>query len=362
MKVGIVTVHDSSNMGSYLQALAMQELIKQHGDTPYIIKTRSLFSTLCLFLGYNNSKPVRSIKTFILFFLSSIKHYKKTKEKYQKYKTYSEDWKIFENIISVRKANKMNLDRILLGSDEIWNVNKPAFQNPYMYGMNLKADKKITYAISIGNATKEQLLQFPHLNSGISKLDGIIYRDVYTSDVLTDMGFKTTARICDPTLQVDIRKYMKQEQEVELPEEKYIAVYSYSVDKTTRQWIERFAKENGLKIVAVSLPQKWCDFYSNCSPLEFGAVLKNASFVYTNTFHGTIFSCLYHTNFVSLANLPKIKDVLSLLGLEKHSLPDDVDYETFSNMLKCQRDYNDMEERLANWRKESFDLYEKFVK
>ena len=69
MRVGIVTVHDSSNVGSYLQALAMQELIKQHGDTPYIIKTRSLFSTLCLFLGYNNSKPVRSLKTFIRFSL-----------------------------------------------------------------------------------------------------------------------------------------------------------------------------------------------------------------------------------------------------------------------------------------------------
>ena len=51
MNVGIVTVYDSSNLGSYLQALGMQEVVKKNGDTPYLIQTRSSFTTLCLYLG-----------------------------------------------------------------------------------------------------------------------------------------------------------------------------------------------------------------------------------------------------------------------------------------------------------------------
>ncbi|MBQ9737115.1 MAG: polysaccharide pyruvyl transferase family protein [Clostridia bacterium] len=361
MKVGIVTVHDSTNIGSYMQALGLQEVVKQHGDTPYFIKTRSLFSTLCLFLGYNTAKSVRSFKSFVWFCLSLIKHPKMTAEKYKKYKTYRKDWMLYENIISVKSANAKKLDVVLLGSDEIWNVQKPTFQNPYFYGIGLKAGKKAGYAVSLGKATKEELVPFEHLRDGIRELDSILYRDDYTKDMLKEFGIESTERICDPTLQADIRKYMKKPEEVDLPKEDYIAVYSYRLDKTTIEWIKRFAKENGLKIAAISLPQSWCDFYINCSPSEFGAALSKARYVYTNTFHGTIFSSLYHTKYVALATQPKVMDVLKLLGLEDHALPEELDYEAFSNMLKRDYDFSNMEEKIVDLRKASHKAYEKLM-
>lgn len=362
MRVGIVTVHDSSNMGSYLQALGIQEIIKLHGDTPYFIKTRSRFSTLCLFLGYNNAKPVRSIKSFARFCLGSLKHIQRTKKSYDKYRTYKKDWRCYDTVVSVKKANKMNLDCILIGSDELWNIQKPAFQNPYLYGIGLKAKKKLGYAISVGGATKEELLPFENLREGIRELDGILCRDDHTIKMLQEFGIESSAKIADPTIQSDIRKYMKAATEVKLPDEPYIGVYSYNIDNTTKEWIKRFAKENGLKIAAISLPIDWADEFINCSPLEFGVALGKASYIYTNTFHGTIFSSLYHTRFVSLAELPKIKDVLDLLGLADHALPENADYETFSKMLKRDYDFSTMEENIRCWRDKSSDLYEQSVK
>ena len=362
MKVGIVTVHDSSNFGSFLQAMAMQEIVKLHGDTPYIIRSRSPFSTLCLFLGYNNSKAVRSLKGFVKFFLNILQHPKNLFTKLKKYNLYKKDWKTFENIISVNAVNNKKLDALLLGSDEIWNVNQPSFQNPYMYGIGIKADKKAGYAISVGNATSDKILSFENLTKGIAELDYIICRDGYTNDVLTDCGFNITDRICDPTIQVDIRKYMTKAENVLLPKEDYILVYSYVVDDETKEFIKKFAKENNLKIVAVSLPQSFSDVFLNCSPLEFGAALSKAKYVYTSTFHGTIFSALYHTKFISKASLPKVKDVLKLLEIEERALPENADYDTFSNILKQDYNFDAMEEKILKLRKESFEIYEKYIK
>ena len=41
MKVGIVTVYDSNNFGSYLQAYALKKVIEKLGHNVYFIKFRT---------------------------------------------------------------------------------------------------------------------------------------------------------------------------------------------------------------------------------------------------------------------------------------------------------------------------------
>ena len=362
MKIGIVTVHDSSNLGSYLQALAMQEIVKANGDTPYIVKPRSSFSTLCLYLGYNNARTVRSIKSFARFCMNSLRHPNRIISGFKKYLRYREDWKNLERIISVKKSNAKQFDALLLGSDEIWNMNQPAFQNPKFYGIGIHAEKKIAYAISVGNVTAETFAGHTHLLDGIKKIDHIIVRDNYTEDVLKMNGFSVDAHICDPTLQIDICKYMKSDAQVKLPEGPYMVVYSYSLEKEQIDWVKRYAKENGLRLVAVSLPQNWCDEYYNCSPLEFGAILKNATCVFTSTFHGTIFSILYHTRFVSMPIMPKVREVLILLGADDRLLMANMGYEAFAALLDTKKNFVTVDQKINSLRKESQKLYQQYVK
>lgn len=362
MKVGIVTVHDSSNLGSYLQALGMQELVKQRGDTPYIIETRSHFSTFCLYMGYNNAPSVRTVKGFIKFLIKTVINWPESKKRYEKYKTYQRDWGEYENVISVKKANQLELDVLLLGSDEIWNINQPAFQNPLLYGKGINAKRKYAYAISIGNAEKEKFKKFPELIMSIKKLDGILARDNHTKKVLEQYGLEVATKICDPTLQVDIRKYMKPLEMMDIIKERYIAVYSYSVDSNMIQLIKKFAKQHQLKTVAVSLFQPWCDEYVNCSPLEFGSVLKRAEYVYTSTFHGTIFSTLYHTRFVVNPASQKVNDVLELLNLEQVIINSNCTQEKFEMRLEEKRNFLEVENRIQELRKESERLYLEIIK
>lgn len=362
MKVGIVTVHDSANLGSYLQALGMQELVLENGDTPVILRTRSKFTTFCLFLGYDNSHSVRSIKRFFCFLLKSILSFRQTLKKYQKYAVYKKDWDIFQNIRSVKNVHKKDLDVLLLGSDEIWNVNQPAFQNPYLYGLNIPVNRKYAYAVSVGNLDEDKLANFSELIDGIKSLDGILVRDNYTKQILRNNQVMVNEKICDPTLQADIRKYMKKIEEVCIPRGDYFAVYSYCVDERTIGVLKKFAQKYNLKLVAVSLYQPWCDEYLNCSPLEFGAILQSAKFVYTTTFHGTIFSALYHTNFAVNPFSQKVIDVIQLLELDSYILTYDFEVKDLEKVLLGDRNYDITEEIISALRESSHELYQQYVK
>lgn len=361
MKVGIVTVHDSANLGSYLQALGMQELVLKNGDMPVFLRTRSKFTTFCLFLGYDNSKSVRSVKLFLFFLLKSVLAFKQTLKRFCKYKTYKKEWNMFQNIQSARSVRNGELDVLLFGSDEIWNVNQPAFQNPYFYGLNIPANRKYGYAVSVGNIEEGKLSCFPELMVGIKMLNGILVRDNFTKCVLQNNKIYVNEKICDPTLQIDIRKYMKNAEDVRVPKGAYLAVYSYNVDKHTIEVLKLFAQKHRLKLVAVSLYQPWCDEYANCSPLEFGAILQSAKYVYTTTFHGTIFSTLYHTNFAVRPFSQKVTDLIQLLSLDNYTLDDSFQIDDLEKILLGMRDYSKTEQILTQLREDSGKLYKQYV-
>lgn len=361
MKIGIATVHDSANIGSYLQAYAMQEIVRAHGDEPYIIRTRSTLTSFLLHLGYNNSKGARSLRSFAKFVIKLIKNPTGVVNGCKRFRMYKKDWIKFDKIISVRQANKLGLDALILGSDEIWNSNQPAFRNPLLYGDGIEARKKYAFAISAGSMNEDNWTKYPRLLSAIKRLDAIAVRDNRTYGLLRHNGVKIFKSVCDPTLQTDIRAHMSDGLSTKIPGA-YIAVYAYAVSDNIREHILRFARENNLRTVAVSLYQPWCDDYVNCSPLEFGTVLKNADYVYTATFHGTIFSILYHTRFVSVSALPKVAEVLTLAGAESAALNETCSYEEFSAKLGDGPDYAVIEERLKAEAAHGYEVYEKMIK
>lgn len=360
MKVGIVTVYDSANIGSFLQALGMQELVRMHGDTPYMIRTRSKFKTFCIFAEYICAPDENVLKNVCKHIKFTVKHPKLIYERLKKYRNYKRDQEVFDNIISVKQANKMQLDILLLGSDEIWNSNWKAFLNPYLYGIGITASKKYGYAVSVGGMSENNWNRYRELKRGIENLDGIFARDKRTVDILAKYGINVISTICDPTLQCDLKPIVNKDN-TNLNYD-YIAVYTYGLPKRIEEYVTRFAKENGLKTVAVSLYQGWCDEYINISPLEFAQVLKNAKYVVTSTFHGTIFSTLYKKQFVSYPSTPKVGEITQLLGIQKKSVKKDCDYADFKEAAYDSVDCVAVDERIMRLRNEGFAMYETYIK
>ena len=134
MKVGIVTVYDSNNFGSYLQAYALKKVIEKLGHNVYFIKFRTEKEAKKVFFP-GKRKLLHYIKTY--YFNN------------KKYNLFLKDRKIFDEI-SIKDVDKNSFDIIIIGSDECWNVKTETFRNKCFYGIDLPIKRKIAFSISCG--------------------------------------------------------------------------------------------------------------------------------------------------------------------------------------------------------------------
>ena len=81
-----------------------------------------------------------------------------------------------------------------------------------------------------------------------------------------------------------------------IKQKEYVFVFMIWESKSLLNNAKKFAEINGLDIIS---SKDSIDFFLHCSPEEFLSWIKNAAYVFTNSFHGTVFSLLYHKKFVS---------------------------------------------------------------
>lgn len=93
----------------------------------------------------------------------------------------------------------------------------------------------------------------------------------------------------------------------------------------------------------------------NASPVDFLSLFKNASYVFTNSFHGTVFSLLYHKQFYSQVKLEGNKqnsralNLLNQVGL----IPENFDADAFSTDMNT--DWKLVDSNIATMRREGLN-------
>lgn len=344
MKIGIVTVHDSSNYGSFLQGFALYHTLEDWGHEVYFIRTREKEYIDHIFC------PVIQIKSLLKNPIETLQNRKKGKEKYKNFKKEWEGLKVLEH------WDDIELDKIILGSDEIWNVKNPTFRREIFYGIGMK--NVITYAISASGTIIEDMKKYPKLMDGIRNISSILVRDVNTQKLVEQITGKKPQMVCDPTFLLPVEAYVsKNTKKAIITKQKYILVYSYVIKDNLKNNIIQFARNNNLKIVAACMEHKWCDEFVNGSPLKFCEILRDAEYVVTTTFHGTIFSFLNHKKFVAEPFSPKVNDVLAKVGLEQAIIEDGISYEKFEKTLAHSNyKYTEVEDKILEWREKSLEL------
>ena len=84
--------------------------------------------------------------------------------------------------------------------------------------------------------------------------------------------------------------------------------------------------------------------------------IKKSDFVVTNSFHGTVFSIIYHKNFVTIANdkrNSRIEELLSAVGLSDRLLRSN-ELERIDHLHDI--DYSEVDKKIAGWRERSEKL------
>lgn len=364
MRIGIITPYDAANCGAYLQAYASMKFLQSHGHDVIMIKWRSDRERKAAF--FENQEPISLIIKSILvqpridkisiMLKAIINHWRALR----KYRVMTKALREFD-IIDFRDIEKYKFDMITIGSDIVWDISMPIFQNPVFYGKNLPSDISCcAYAPSAGECTAKDFIGFPEHQNGIKEMNIIGVRDINTQKIIETMADISPEIVCDPTMLIDISEYDISSKP--LVKDKYLLVYSYHVTEEYRKYLKRYAAEHKLKLVAVFLYQGWCDINITCSPLEFCKLVKEAECVFTSTFHGSIFTLLNHKRCIIMAKTKKVEDLLKWTNMEEIKVDDNTKFEQIEKKLSNYPEYTRLEQKLEIQRSKSRGLYEEALK
>ena len=330
MKIGILTWHKELNHGAVLQAYASQCILSELGVKSvmldYIANEDNMDQTF-------SKKASRLLKKLNIQALKTRYKLKKwNNDKANAFENFRKSKCNLGNMYNVEKG----LDKVLIGSDMVFDFYEG--YNPFMYGKDVKSDYIFSYAACFGYATKTLLDNYSNKDEiiyYIKKLKAVAYRDDNTGEILREVcGIQNPVKTIDPVLLYGFREEQKKWNEHNWKTRRYVLIYSYTYNMDSKNEVEKikeFAKVRNLEIISVGYLHLWCDECVNADPKEFVELFANAEFVFTDTFHGTIFSLTFSKQFLVLIrnNAFKIKDIMSSLGLEKYlqgSIDDKIEF------------------------------------
>lgn len=355
MKIGILTFHYAHNYGAMLQAYALNTYLNKHGyeaqiidyRLPYIYRVHELLNFRQLYLRYSetNSRFISLLKT--------LKNYYKHRRKNEKWHKF--DLFLNKTLLKTKRINKkdeiqeLGFDAIICGSDQIWNSSLTGHLEPLYFCEGLSNVLKIAYAASNGSdvVLEKDWSLFRQL---ISNFNAISVREQGLSNFLNARGFKNTV-VLDPIFLLEKDDWYSICSKV--TNQTYLLTYSFNEDPFFFNHVKDIAEKKGLRIFSI-LYKKYETLDSsytqiiNAGPIEFLSLFRYASFVVTNSFHGTAFSIMFNKQFYSISpqkGKERIESLLQELDLtnrfySKHlETPEiSIDYKTVNKKLSILRD------------------------
>lgn len=333
MRVCIITVYNSENCGSYLQAFALKETLQRLGHMVVFYQRKR---------GIAPPSWSRVLKSIIIKTIEG--KYKELPYFIKTHLTFRKWEKTFE-VISASEEIANPCDCYFFGSDTLWNLDSEHFlyDHEVYWGAKFSGKQLFTYAVSVSNTSFETLMKHKFVMSDINNFKKISVRDNHTHEVVSKLTTINVNDVCDPTLLINIQDYNwlvcdKIRRKIQGT---YLLIYVFEDHVFTheeQQTIKTFSRKNGLKIVSLGEKRKWCDYSFHYSPDTFVTLFKYADRVITNTFHGTIFSIIYRKNFVSLAvKKIKVKELLDEFCLNSQNIKS---VEQIDDILSKSVDYN----------------------
>lgn len=219
-----------------------------------------------------------------------------------------------------------NLSGFVCGSDTIFCMDEFGFDDGFYANYACMRDHSVSYAASFGDPTlsEENCLI---LNERLKNFKAFGLRENHMVPYVSEHVDVPVQKVVDPTLLHTSDKYDEIAVPERLEEDKYLLFYSRRYSPAMEEYAEKLAKENGWKIVEISLratnAEKGHRMFYEAGVEEFLSLVKHAEYVVTNSFHGMIFAVQYRRPFVIFSREQcntKIDEILQLFGLSDHML------------------------------------------
>lgn len=338
MKIGIISIHYGVNFGSALQAYALPTYIKEvfPYSQPEVINYIPPRYRVKKLYSYDGG---RGLKKHVGWALRVIQRFLND-AKYKKY--LSNIVKVSPIIYDEKTAQDRyrEYDYLIAGSDQIWNSDyNQGFDSMYYLSFGDKNTRKIAYAASCGkNEFSDK--EWVDMKKSLKPFSAISIRESSTVQLMREKGIECQF-VLDPTYLLSREEWAQIEKKENI-KDAFLLIYLLDVDgREIINWAKQVAKQRNLKTVLIVNGPKIKKFdvdyvMWNRTPDSYIWLFRNASFVVTNSFHGTSFSINMERQFVVFKRdkyNSRIDSILGAMGLQdrcvsltEDQLLSDIDY------------------------------------
>lgn len=358
-EIAILTWLHNGNYGSVLQAFALQKYLQLKGYN--VINLNYNASLTTKLLNWLNSH--NSVKLFIGKFVDL--KIKKNKEKSKKFSVRAKKierfkhdnmkvTKLCKNPGEIKKISK-NYNTFICGSDQIWS---PALMNPIFYFSFLKDDvKKISYAASFG-VTQTSSLKQKKIKKLLERFDFISVRELEGQQFIKKITNLSVPVLTDPTLLIDRNTWNQYAGEKPYYNKPYIFCYMLKDNREYLKNVKMFADQKKIDVIIV--PTTKGPFNTSfiekidIGPTEWLNLIKNATYIFTDSFHGGIFSLIFHKELVlfkRFSDSDKVSENSRIYTLAKKFKIENrvIDQENLNKITKLEKiDYSFVDKTIEN--------------
>lgn len=376
-KVGIVSCYFKNNYGSMLQAYATKKILDNNNIPNETINIdnnidfkkgkKNYYLHQIFNFGFIKSK-FGMIK--LKFDKKIVKNLgKNIAIRDKKYKEFRNEFNLSKSVTTYKDLSIMAENKytdVIVGSDQLWlPVNVVADY----YTLNWVPDNinKISYATSFGVSSVSDKYKDLY-KKFLTRINHVSIREVSGIKLAKDIAGIDAKLVCDPTILLSREEWDKEISNDKFIKDDYILCYFLGSNIEHRKFAEKLRDKTGLKIVSLNHADeyvKYSDTFADITPYDVGPrewlnLVKNAKYICTDSFHGTVFSLMFNKIFFDFRRYnPKSKSstnsridsLLDLVGVSKERILTGL--EDVDTVLKYKIDYKKVNNNLDKIRNES---------
>lgn len=354
MRVGLLSFPNSYSHGAALQMYALYRTVEELGYNPEIINYCNPYMKNRLFDNDRKSPLKRKAKNLA----AKMIHLRRERG----FRSFEKRMKFYPAATvgqsAQLKAISNRYDKMICGSDQVWNPDITGCDLNYFFAFCADNDKKVSYAPSFG---VEQLSPeyAEKVAAELRKFYRLSVRECQGYHLIQQISGLAPEIVLDPTLLHTAEQWYADETEVSQAKGDYIFYYTILDSPTLKRFCGELSEKTGYRILAYGSntlkklmgkdPECICDIL----PQEWLYLIHHAKYVVTNSFHGTAFSINMRKNFYveySSRTNSRLENIIDLCRLQNR-----VTGRTTTDDFRHNIDYSAAEAVLSREREKSMD-------
>lgn len=325
-KTGIVTFHNALSYGAALQSYALQQFLFKNGVDNEIIDYR------CEYIEKTYKRLIRIVKgSELKSFVGSLLQLKNKKQSLKLSRQFQDSFFVKSRPVDRDSVAALSDEykAFIAGSDQVWSPDCAGFDTTYFLDF-AKPEQKYSYAASFGTTSlpQDKTEEYKRL---LGDFRSYSVRENSGARLVKELTGNEAVVSIDPTLLLESGEWDKITTDVEL-KKPYIFLFNVLKPKKMIEYAAKLGREKNMPVYYLNdkhIPINGIEYIKPVSADRFVSLIKNAEYVVTNSFHGSVFAIIYHKKLVMELDTEtkrntRSEELLKLLGIENREIRDDL--------------------------------------